>query len=57
MVLTGNKVGVSKDVEARYKDVVINQVDLVAILEGQAKMQQEFAEFKKRNADGMKAMR
>lgn len=57
MVLNCNKVGILKEVETRSKDAVINQVDLVAILEGQAKMQQEFTEFKKCSADEMKAMR
>ena len=52
MVSTRNKAGVSKEAKARSKDVFINQVDLAAILEGQAKMQQEFADFKKRSANG-----
>jgi len=45
--------------EARLgsKDVGINQINLIAILEGQAKMQQEFVEFKKCSAEEMEALR
>ena len=57
MVSTCSKVGVSKEPETRLQEVVINQLDLATILEGQAKMQQEFANFKKRNIDEMEALR
>jgi len=41
MVYTRSKVGVSKQAEILSKDVTVKHVDLAAILEGQAKMQQK----------------
>ena len=46
MVSTRSRVGISKEPEIRPQEVVTNQLDLATILEGQAKMQQEFADFK-----------
>jgi len=57
MVSTRNKVSGEKEAGQESQDVGQNQIDLATILEGQAKMQQEFVEFKKHNADEMEALR
>jgi len=55
MVSTRSKAGISKQVEARSKGIAVNKVDLTAILEGRAKMQQEFADFKKQSSKQVEA--
>ena len=57
MVSTRNRAGVNKQVEASPSGPANITSDLVAILDGQAKMQQELADFKKRSADEMEALR
>jgi len=47
MFSSHNRVGILKELEARSKEAATNQSDLATILERQAKMYQEFADFKK----------
>jgi len=57
MISTRNKEGVNKQVEAGPSGLANITPDLVAILDGQAKMQQELADLKKHSADEMKTLR
>jgi len=57
MVSPRNKVGAAKDVELVPRDVSTDQINLAAILEGQAKMQQEFTKYKKRSAEKMDTLK
>jgi len=57
MVFTRIRAGVNKQVEAGPSGPANITPDLYAILDGQAKMQQELADLKKRNADEMEALR
>ena len=57
MVSTCNRAGVNKQVEPGPSGPTNITPDLAAILDGQAKMQQELADLKKRNADEMEALR
>jgi len=57
MVSTRNRAGVTKQTEAGPVAPAGSTSDLAAILEGQAKMQQELADLKKRSADEMEALR
>jgi len=56
MVSTCSRAGVNKQAEAGPVAPITTTSDLVAILEGQAKMQQELADLKKRSADEMEAL-
>jgi len=57
MVSTRSRAGVVKDPEAFLTMPIGSTLNLAAILEGQAKMQQELADLKKGNADEMEALR
>jgi len=57
MVSTYSRAGVNKQVEAGPSGPANITPDLAAILDGQAKMQQELADLKKRNADEIEALR
>jgi len=57
MVSTRNRAGVNKQVEVGPSGPANITPDMAAILDGQAKMQQELADLKKRNADEMEALR
>jgi len=57
MVSTRSRAGIVKHPEADPTMPTSNTPDLAAILEGQAKMQQELVDLKKRNADEMEALR
>jgi len=57
MVSTCSRARVSKKPEAEPRVPAANHLDLAAILEGQAEMQQDFADFKKHNTDKIKALR
>ena len=57
MVSTYSRAGVNKQTEAGHVAPVGTTPDLAAILEGQAKMQQELADLKKLSVDEMKALR
>jgi len=57
MVSTRSRVGVTKQTEAGLVAPVDTTLDLAAILEGQAKMQQELVDLKKCSADEMEALR
>jgi len=56
MVSTRNKAEVNKQADAGPLGPTGSTLDLAAILDGQAKMQQELADLKKRSADEMKAL-
>ena len=57
MVSTRGRAGIVKEPEAGPTMPVGSTLNLVAILEGQAKMQQELADLKKRSDDEMEALR
>jgi len=57
MVSTRSRVRVTKQTEAGPAAPAGTTPDLTAILEGQAKMQQELADLKKHSADEMEALR
>jgi len=57
MVSTRNRAGVNKQADASTSGPASITLDLAAILDGQAKMQQELADLKKRSADEMEALR
>ena len=57
MVSTRSRAGIVKDLEAGPTMPAGSTLNLAAILEGQAKMQQGLADLKKRNADKMEALR
>jgi len=57
MVSTRNRAGVNKQADAGPSGPAGITPDLVAILDGQAKMQQELADLKKCNTDEMEALR
>ena len=57
MVSTRSKAGVNKQADAGPSGPPSITPDLAAILDGQAKMQQELADLKKRNTDEMEALR
>jgi len=57
MVSTYSRGGVKWQVEAGPSGLANITPDLAAILDGQAKMQQELTDLKKRNADEMEALR
>ena len=57
MVSTHSKAGVNKQADAGPSGPPGITPDLAAILDGQAKMQQELADLKKRNVDEMEALR
>jgi len=57
MVSTRSRAGVMKQPEAGPTTPARLTSDLAAILEGQAKMQQELADLRKRNTDEMEALR
>jgi len=57
MVSTSSRAGVNKQAEAGPSGPANITSDLAAILDGQAKMQQELADLKKRSADEMEALR
>jgi len=57
MVCTRNRAGVNKKADAAPSGPAGITPDLAAILDGQAKMQQELADLKKRSADEMEALR
>jgi len=57
MVSTRSRAGVNKQADAGPSKPTNITPDLDAILDGQAKMQQELADLKKRNADEMEALR
>jgi len=56
MVSTRSRVGVNKQVEVGPSRPLNITSGLAAILDGQAKMQQELADLKKRSADEMEAL-
>jgi len=56
MVSTHSKAGVNKQADAGPLGPAGITPDLAAILDGQAKMQQELADLKKRNDDEMEAL-
>ena len=56
MVSTRSRAGVNKQAKAGPAAPATTTADLAAILDGQAKMQQELADLKKRNADEMQAL-
>jgi len=56
MVSTRSRTGVNKQADAGPSGPASITPDLVAILDGQAKMQQELADLKKRSADEMEAL-
>ena len=57
MVSTRSRAGVNKQTKAGLVAPAGTTPDLVAILEGQAKMQQELIDMKKRSVDEMEALR
>ena len=57
MVSTRSRARVNKQVEVGPSGPANITPDLAAILDGQAKMQQELADLKKRSADKMEALR
>jgi len=57
MVSTRSKAGVNKQADAGPSGPTNITPDLAAILDGQAKMQQELADLKKRSTDEMEALR
>jgi len=57
MVSTRSKAGVNKQADAGPSGPAGITPNLVAILDGQAKVQQELANLKKRNANEMEALR
>ena len=57
MVSTRSRAGVNKQVGTGPSGPVNITPDLATILDGQAKMQQELADLKKRSADEMEALR
>jgi len=57
MVSTRSRAGVNKQADAGPLGPANITLDLAAILDGQAKMQQELADRKKRNADEIEALR
>ena len=57
MVSTRSRAGVNKQAEAGPSGPTNITPDLAAILDGQAKMQQELADLKKRNVDELEALR
>ena len=57
MVSTRSRAGVNKQVGVGPLGAANITPDLAAILDGQAKMQQELTDLKKRNADEMEALR
>jgi len=56
MVSTCSKAGVNKQADAGPSRPAGITPDLAAILDGQAKMQQELVDLKKRSADEMEAL-
>ena len=56
MVLTRSRAGVNKQADASPSGPANITLDLAAILDGQAKMQQELADLEKRSADEMEAL-
>ena len=56
MVSTHSKAGVNKQVDAGPFGPPGITLDLAAILDGQAKMQQELTDLKKRSVDEMEAL-
>jgi len=56
MVFTRNRAGVNKQADAGPSGPTVITPDLVAILDDQAKMQQELADLKKRSADEMEVL-
>ena len=56
MVSTRSRAGVNKQAEAGPATPPTTTSDLAAILDGQAKMQQELADLKKRSADELEAL-
>jgi len=56
MVSTRNRAGVNKQADAGPSGPANITPDLAAILDGQAKMQQELADLKKHIADEMEAL-
>jgi len=57
MVSTRSRVGVNKQVDAGPSGPANITLDMAVILDGQAKMQQELADLKKRSVDEMEALR
>ena len=57
MVSTRSRAGVNKQADVGPSEPANITPDLAAILDGQAKMQQELADLKKSNADEMEALR
>jgi len=57
MVSTRNRAGANKQADAGPSGPPSITPDLAAILDGQAKMQQELADLKKRSAEEMEALR
>jgi len=57
MVSTRSRAGVNKQADAGPSGPAVITPDLAAILDGQAKMQQELADLKKRSADEMEVLR
>ena len=57
MVSTRSRAGVNKQADVGPSGPTNITPDLAAILDGQAKMQQELEDLKKRNADEMEALR
>ena len=57
MVFTHSRTGVNKKTKADPVAPAGTTLDFAAILEGQAKMQQELADLKKLSVDEMKALR
>jgi len=57
MVSTCSRAGVNKQADAGHLGLAGITPDLAAILDGQAKMQQELADLKKHSADEMEALR
>jgi len=57
MVSTRSRVGVNKQAEAGPAAPATTTLNLAAILDGQAKMQQELADMKKRSAEEIEALR
>jgi len=57
MVSTHSRAGVNKQVDAGPSGPANITPDLAAILDSQAKMQQELPDLKKRSADEMEALR
>ena len=57
MVSTRSKDGIMNEPEAWPSMPTANNLNLAAILEGQAKMQQELVDLKKYSADEMEALR